>query len=171
MERLTTQTRKRRQCERVLNYSTSSSCMPPRSCWELITRGAIDGSRWTSKWNTCGCSVCCKTCNSSLGCPQTATAFPRWSTPFSRSPAARSSSPNCTSCRKNLCTASWSFILGKFGVLLRPLAVAFFLAKRPTRQGKASIGIWSVFGYVTVRYLRSRSFFLKSGSLWRLWSK
>lgn len=110
-------------------YSTSSSCI---DCSCFITLGAICGSLWINKWKTWGCRVCCSTCSSSLGCPHTATAFPKWSTPLSRSPAARSSSPSCTSCRKNLWTASWSFISGKFVVVLLPEA-ACFLARRPVK--------------------------------------
>ena len=57
---------------------------------------------------TWGGRVCCKTPSNECGWPQTATASPRCSTPASMSPCASNSSPSCTSCKKNRCTASWS---------------------------------------------------------------
>lgn len=116
-------------------HSTSSSCKEEvGGVWcAFINRGATAGSLCTSKWNTCGCSVCCKTCNKSFGCPQTATALPKWSTPFSRSPAASSSSPNWISCRKNFCTASWFFMSGNTVEVRLPDEAAAFFALRPEK--------------------------------------
>lgn len=46
----------------------------------------IVGSLVRSIWNTGGGRVCCRTCSSCCGCPHTAMALVKWSTPFSYSP-------------------------------------------------------------------------------------
>lgn len=46
----------------------------------------IVGSLVRSIWNTGGGRVCCRTCSNCCGCPHTAMALVKWSTPFSYSP-------------------------------------------------------------------------------------
>ena len=106
----------------------------------------IVGSLVRSIWNTGGGRVCCHTCSTCCGCPHTTIAFVRWSTPFSCSPWASNSSPSCISSRKNFWTASASLRSGNLESPALSLASFCF-------------------------FLRSRSLFLKLGSLRLLRSK
>lgn len=49
----------------------------PECTWLMV------GSLVSNIWKTGGGSVCCRTCRSCWGCPHTAMALVRWSTPFS----------------------------------------------------------------------------------------
>lgn len=91
----------------------------------------IVGSLVRSIWNTGGGRVCCNTCSNCCGCPHTAIAFVRWSTPFSYSPWASNSSPSCISSRKNFWTASASLRSGNLESPALSLAsFCFFLPAR-----------------------------------------
>ena len=91
-----------------VSHSRSSSA----KLWALTILWLIVRSLVRSIWNTGGGRVCCHTCSTCCGCPHTAVAFVRWSTPFSYSPWASNSSPSCISSRKNFWTASASLRSG-----------------------------------------------------------
>ena len=125
-----------------VSHSTSSSA----KLWALTILWLIVGSLVRSIWNTGGGRVCCNTCSNCCGCPHTAVAFVRWSTPFSYSPWASNSSPSCISSRKNFWTASAYLRSGNLESPALSLARFCF-------------------------FLHSRSLFLKLGLLRLLWSK
>lgn len=68
------------------HHAHSAQIRPSHAAAGVFT-WPIVGSLVSSIWNTGGGRVCCSTCRSCCGCPHTATAFVRWSTPFSYSPA------------------------------------------------------------------------------------
>lgn len=113
----------------VWTHSTSSSA---KHC-ALTILWLIVGSLVRSIWNTGGGRVCCRTCSSCCGCPHTAMALVKWSTPFSYSPWASSSSPSWISSRKNFWTASASFRSGSLESPALSLAsFCFFLPSWPS---------------------------------------
>ena len=117
-----------------------------QALWALTIHWLTAGSLVRSIWNTGGGRVCCNPWSKCCGCPHTATACVRWPTPFSQSPWACNSSPSCVSSRKNFWTASASLRSGNLESPALSLASFCF-------------------------FLRSRSLFLKLGSLGLLRSK
>ena len=104
-----------------VSHSTSSSA----KLWALTVLWLIAGNLVRSIWNAGGGRLCCNSCSNCCGCPHTAIAFVRWSTPFSYSPWASNSSPSCISSRRNFWTASASLRSGNLESPAHSLANLF----------------------------------------------